>query len=121
MSATAPVPRNEPVTGAARYEAVVATDISFTSGVVSDAIVSTTSYQVPCSALGYNALYYWRVAATSVLGQGAFTPYQTFTTGGATGSVPGAPTNLTSTSVFDGSIYHPRLSWSAPAGTVTGY
>ncbi|MBI3363330.1 MAG: chitobiase/beta-hexosaminidase C-terminal domain-containing protein [Ignavibacteriae bacterium] len=111
------------VTGATSYEVVVSIDNSFQGySVVSDGVVTSTSYEIPCTALGYNTTYYWRVAATlGALGQGAFTAYWTFTTGSATGTAPSSPTNLTAPSVLVGGVYYPQLNWTAPTGTIKGY
>jgi hypothetical protein len=56
------------VSGANRYIVEVATDAGFTTPVVNQVVVTTTSYTIPNSLALANSSYYWRISARDAAG-----------------------------------------------------
>lgn len=69
----------DPVTGATSYGLEVATDANFTDIVYSTSGITDTTYSLDI-ALNELSMYYWRVKATNVCGEGSFSSAFSFTT-----------------------------------------
>ena len=98
-------------TGAERYRVQLATDSLFTSIVLNDSTITTTSRQV--STLEYQKLYYWRVAAINSTGSSTYSIPFRFTT---KNGVPSAPILATPSNGATGVNLDPVLTWNAVAG-----
>ncbi len=97
---------------AAQYELQVATDSTFTSGIVfGDSTLTDTSRTV--SGLGNDLLHYWRVRAKNVSGSSAFSGIRNFTTQIAP---PPAPTPLSPSNGQTGVTVPVNISWTASTG-----
>jgi len=104
-----------PSSGATSYRLQVSTSSTFSSLVVDDATLTTTSRQV--SGLLNNTLYYWRVSASNLGGTSVYSTAWSFTTVVAS---PGAfnlvsPSNAATSQSTSGT-----LSWQTSANA-TGY
>jgi RHS repeat-associated protein len=82
----------------------------------STSVASSSSTSVTVTGLTVSTTYTFTVASYDANGASAQSSPASATTGAA--SKPAAPTNLTATLVTDTSV---SVSWTAPAGTVTGY
>jgi hypothetical protein len=96
--------------GATAYHLQVSTSSVFASLIVNDSSISTTSQSI--GPLQENSVYYWRVSARSVFGEGLFSPARTFTT------IPNA-TVATSISFSDPSTPTSYRLFSIPGITAT--
>ncbi len=100
--------------GAATYRLQVATDSTFTTLVLNDSTVTSTSF---VATLGNNTLYFWRVNAKNTAGTSAYSTVFRFTTGTAT--TPAAPVLTAPAQAATGIALSPVLSWAASAGATT--
>jgi hypothetical protein len=101
-------------TGATSYGVQVSTSPSFTSTVVNQTGITTTSYAV--SGLSNNTTYYWRVNATNAAGTSAWSGSRSFTTIVA---APSAPTLSSPADGATGVATNPTLSWNASTGAAS--
>ena len=107
------------VSGASSYGVQVSLNSSFTSVVLDQGGITTTSYTIPTGILSGSTQYYWHVNATNVAGTGPYsTPPWSFTTAA---SPPAAPLLV---SPPDSSLVltlTPQLVWQAVSGTGITY
>jgi hypothetical protein len=101
-------------TGAASYGLQVSTSSSFSSTVVNQTGITTTSYAA--SGLANNTTYYWRVNATNAGGTSAWSSSRSFTTIVA---APSAPTLSSPTNGATGAAINPTLGWNASTGAAS--
>jgi hypothetical protein len=102
--------------GAAKYQLQISTSPAenFEDGIIFNRLnISTTSYQV--TGLGYSTTYYWRVIAMNDIGASDPSPIWSFTTI----ADPFPPPVLSGTRILDGTVSHPKLTWSAVIGAVS--
>jgi transposase-like protein len=100
--------------GAATYRLQLSTTSAFTSTVLDDSTLTSTSKQV--GPLANNTTYFWRVSAKNSVGTSPFSAARSFTT------IVAAPTAPTLVSPADGATgvpTNPTLSWNASAGATT--
>jgi hypothetical protein len=102
-------------TGATSYGLQVSTSSSFTTTVVNQTGITSTSRAI--SGLSNNTTYYWRVNATNTAGTSAWSSqvWSFITVPGA--PIPISPPNQTSPTISR----PPTLTWSAPAGGSASY
>ena len=106
-----------PAAYAATYHLQVATDSTFTSGVVTnDSTIASASREL--TALAPETRYHWRVRAKNLAGNGSFSQRRTFTTAPAGPPAPGlvAPLNGAVSQAVSGLEFR----WHSVAGA-TGY
>jgi hypothetical protein len=102
-------------TGATSYGLQVSTSSSFTTTVVNQTGITSTSY--PVSGLAGNTTYYWRVNATNAGGTGAWSsPVWSFTTAPAP---PAAPTLASPANGSATQTTSPTLTWNASTGATS--
>jgi hypothetical protein len=97
------------VPSATAYRVQVAMTIDFGSLVLDEGNLVISNYNLPEGLLDHNTLYYWRVAASSNAGSGAWSAIWSFIT------VPPAPSSPVPISPANGSSVQtltPVLSWS---------
>ncbi|MBI5476631.1 MAG: chitobiase/beta-hexosaminidase C-terminal domain-containing protein [Ignavibacteriales bacterium] len=88
-------------------------DFSEDNLIVDRPTLTTTSYQL--SNLAYSFTYYWRISAINESGESNPSPTWSFTT------IPNpfpAP-YLSGIRIADGTVYHPKLTWSTVSGAVS--
>jgi hypothetical protein len=100
--------------GATSYQLQVSTNSSFSTTVVNQTGITTTSYAV--SGLANNTTYYWRVNATNAGGTSAWSSSRSFTTIVA---APSAPTLSSPSNGATGVSITPTLSWNASSGATS--
>ena len=104
------------VAAANTYRVEVATSSSFSTTVINEGNLGSTSYAIPAGKLSAGTTYYWRVRSVNVNGEGSPSSAYLFTTLAA----PSAP-SLTSPS--NGAVnisLTPALAWGV-VNTATGY
>jgi hypothetical protein len=101
-------------TGATSYGVQVSTNSSFSSTIVNQNGITTTSYAV--SGLTNNTTYYWRVNATNAEGTSAWSSSRSFTTIVTT---PSAPTLSSPANGATGVAVNPTLSWNTATGATS--
>jgi len=111
------VPANQTVSwstvaNATSYHLQVATVSNFSSTVLDQSNIATTSLQL---SLATNTLYYWRVQSTNSAGSSSYTAAWSFTTI----QTPAAPTLLSPANLATGVAVDPTLSWNASAGATS--
>ncbi len=106
-------------TGAASYQLQVATDSGFTSLVINQAGIATTSV-TPLVPLATSATHYWRVTAVNSAGSTLATGAPFSFTTSATPSPPGAFTLVSPPDGASVVALNPTYSWN-PAAGATGY
>jgi hypothetical protein len=99
-------------TGAATYTIQVSTSSSFTSFIVNQSGIASTSYWV-FSGLSNNSQYYWRVNATNISGTSAWSSVWSFTTILSTPALSSPSTSSAGVAV------NPTLSWGSVMGAVS--
>jgi transposase-like protein len=99
---------------AATYNLQVSTASDFSTLMVNQSGIATTSYAA--SGLANNAVYYWRVSATNANGSSAYSTVFSFTTVVAP---PSAPTLVSPADSATGIATNPVLNWNASAGATT--
>ncbi len=95
--------------GASRYWLQVATDQSFTTIVVGDSTIASTSHQV--NYLSASTTYYWRVMAINGAGVSAASSVWDFTTASSQISPPSTPSLLSPANGASGEPAELTLSW----------
>ncbi|MGA9365006.1 MAG: T9SS type A sorting domain-containing protein, partial [Bacteroidota bacterium] len=100
--------------GATSYQVQVSTSSSFTTTVVNQSGITSTSYAV--SGLINNTVYYWRVNATNASGTSAYSSNWSFTT---IVGAPSAPTLLSPSNAATGVSIPPTLNWNASTGATS--
>jgi len=95
-------------TGAATYRMQLSTVSTFSSTVVDDATLTSSSR--PVGPLSNNATFYWRVSATNATGTSSYSSTWSFST------APAAPTGLVVSSVTTSSA---SISWSSVVGATS--
>lgn len=99
------------VTTADYYNIQVATDSSFTTGIVLDTNnIFTAKLNVPSGVLTNNTLYYWRVRGYNVVGYGSWSATWHFTTIVA---LPNAPTLLIPVNGANNVSLNPYFDWDS--------
>jgi len=101
-------------TGVMSYHIQLSTSSSFTTAVVDDTTLTTTSRQI--TGLQNSTLYYWRVRGKNDAGYGPFSPTWSFTTVVA---VPATVSLLSPSDGAGGVSISPTVSWSPLAGVTT--
>jgi hypothetical protein len=101
-------------TGATSYGVQVSISPSFSSTVVNQTGITTTSYGI--TGLTNNTTYYWRVNASNAAGTSAWSSSRSFTTIVA---APSAPTLSSPANGATGVATNPTLSWNASTGAAS--
>jgi len=96
--------------GATSYTLQVSTNSSFTSFVVNQSGIATTSY--PVSGLSNSSTYYWRVNATNSYGTSEWSSIWSFTTLAMIDTTP--PASITNLAASDPTSSSITLTWTAP-------
>ncbi len=99
-------------TGANHYWLQIATDTSFSTIIIGDTTITTTSKQVNFLTSGTH--YYWRVKAMNSSGGSAWPPAWSFTTASAQ-TPPAVPSLLSPADSATNQPTMPTLSWNAVA------
>ena len=104
-------------TTATSYNLQISTSSSFTTLVVNQTGLTSTSYAVDAGVLNWNTTYYWRVQSADTFGQtSAWSSYRYFKT--AIGPPPEDPSNLTASVVSSRQI---NLIWDDNSKNETGF
>ncbi len=103
-------------TGATSYRVQVSTSSAFTTTVVDQSNITTTSYAV--SSLATNTIYYWHVNATNSGGTSAYSTAWSFTTV-APPPPPAVPVLATPSDGATGIATNPTLTWNASTGATS--
>ncbi len=101
--------------GATSYQLQVSASSSFSTTIVDQSGIATTSYAV--SGLNNNTVYYWRVNATNASGTSAYSVAWSFTTLGL--ASPSPPTLSSPSNGATGASITPTLSWNASTGAAS--
>lgn len=97
--------------GADTYHLQVATNASFSSPVINQSELSSTSYQA--SGLDNSSTYYWRVRASNEDGNSSWSAEWSFTTEGSIPQVPPAPSLESPSNGADEIPTNPTLQWNS--------
>ncbi|MGA9364840.1 MAG: LamG-like jellyroll fold domain-containing protein [Bacteroidota bacterium] len=100
--------------GATSYQLQVSTNSSFSSTVLNQSGITSTSYTV--SGLANNTTYYWRVNATNAVATSNWSSTWSFTT---ISSPPPPPTLSSPSNGATGISTSPTLSWNASSGATS--
>lgn len=103
--------------GATSYRLQVSSASDFSTLVVDDATLTTTSRQV--SGLVNNALYYWRASATNSYGTSPYSSTWNFTTAASLPAIPPSPSLVTPTNGAVNQATSLALSWNASSGATS--
>jgi chitinase len=103
-------------TGATSYGVQVSTSSNFSTTVVNQTGIATTSYAA--TGLASSTTYYWRVNATNVSGTSGWSSTWSFTTA-APPPPPAAPTLASPTNGATDISTNPTLSWNASSGATS--
>jgi len=105
------------VNNANLYRLQVATDAGFSSMVFNDSTITDTSKLIT-GQLENNKLYYWRVAAKTTSGWGAYSVIWSFNTAPA---IPGTPVLLLPINNSENVTISPTFQWYKAGGMVISY
>ena len=103
-----------PVASATSYTVLISTVSNFSSTVVNQSGIASTSY-TPVSALSQNTNYYWRVQAVNSNGS-SLSPTRSFTTG-STNNAPSTPSGVSS-ATFTGAASSSSLTGATLTATL---
>jgi photosystem II stability/assembly factor-like uncharacterized protein len=103
--------------GTTSYRLQLSKNASFTSVVVDDSTLTTTSCKV--GPLEQGTVYYWRVNAKNGYGSSAWSSYSRFTTTGTAVTVPLAPALVSPPTGVAGIPTSIPLTWLAAAGALS--
>ncbi len=112
---TTPVLTWNSAVGAATYRVQIASDPAFSTIIIDQAGIATTSYTVS-PPLGTSSPYYWHVNATNVGGTGPYSIASSFTTLLA---APAVPTLLSPANLATNVSPIPTLSWNPVLGATS--
>jgi hypothetical protein len=101
-------------TGAASYRLQISIASDFSTPVVDQSNITSTTYAV--SGLSNNTLYYWRINATNAGGTSSYSNAWSFTTIVA---APAAPALASPSNAATGVSPSPTLSWTASTGAAS--
>ncbi|TDI83749.1 MAG: T9SS type A sorting domain-containing protein [Caldithrix sp.] len=102
--------------GATSYRLQVSTSANFSTTMVDQSGLTSTSFQV--SSLSNSTTYYWRVNATNAIGTSGWAPAWEFSTEGA-GSAPAAPALSSPSDNATNISTAPNLVWNASSGATS--
>ena len=100
--------------GATTYRVQLSTASDFSTTIVNDSTVTTTSKSV--TGLTTSTTYYWRVSATNTNGTSAYSATWSFTAGGA---APAAPTLISPANNATNQSTSTTFSWSSSLGATS--